>query len=316
MNILILGDLGLSTERLGRLHQVFCWSDTGAGPPAEICSECDLIVVRSPHQVPAELIAAATRLRWIVRAGSGTDNIAMQAAAARGIRVLTTPSSGGAIAELAFALLLAVARQIPWLDASLRKGEWQKNDAHGQELEGKTMLVVGFGRIGRRIARIAEGFGVRVLINDRSPDKQEKACLLAQLPNTRVIGLEAGLAQADMVVLCCPLTPETRHLMNADRFGLLRRGAILVNVARGGVVDEAALEWALDQGILSGAGIDTFAVEPPIENRLLRRRQIVATPHIGAQTAETRERIGAEVERLISLEIESTTTEPKPAAVG
>lgn len=298
-DLLILGQLDAAT--VGRLARSFGVLEVLAPDELERApglEEVRAIVVRSPFRVDAALIRRCPRLRAIVRAGSGTDNIDLEAAAGRGIRVFTTPMAGRSVAELAFGLALAVARQIPRLHHSLAAGEWRKWAAVGSELGGKTLTVVGFGRIGRSVASLAKGFGMEVLVVDRSPGTPEKSRALRAVAG-RATTLDAALPRTDVLVLCCPLTAETRRMIGAEELGRLPPRAILVNVARDQLVDTPALLDALRSGRLGGAGIDGFADRERATRELAADPRVVVTPHIGAQTLEGHDRIGREVERIL-----------------
>jgi len=301
LNILIMGDLSPdAVECLRHRHQLTMWTAVRNHDRDKALAACDVIIIRSPHRLDSESLRAAQRLRWVIRAGTGTDNIDLDAAVSRGIRVFTTPCAEVSVAELAIGLMIAAARHISSLDASLREGEWKKTAVLGSELMDKTVGIVGFGRVGRHVARLASGLGMRVLVNDRSPNKLEKQTALRMIPTIRIGKLVEILPECHFLILSCPLTRETRHLINRDRLYHLPRGAVVINVARGGVLDERALVEALDGGHIAAAGIDAFEVEPPTDSPLLGHRQVVATPHVGAQTHESQARVGAEVIRIIS----------------
>jgi D-3-phosphoglycerate dehydrogenase / 2-oxoglutarate reductase len=303
LKILLMGDLAAETiSRLQENHQILYWRDQSQVPSLD--PDVDLVVVRSPHRLSQEVISSLSALRWIIRAGSGTDNIDMAAVSARGIRVFTTPLSAIAVAELAFALLLALVREIIPLHASLQRGNWEKNRARGEELAHKTIGIVGFGKIGQHVAKIAAGFDMQILACDRTPDKPEKQSAAKRFLPQRFIHLDQLLSESEVIVLCCPLNSETLHLIDATRLRNVRQGAILINVARGGLVDERALRDAVESGHLAGAGIDSFESEPCTASVLLGNPRIITTPHIGAQTRQTWLRIGREVERLIAQEID------------
>ncbi len=311
LSILILGDLEARVlQRLEADHDVAVWHGPGDAP-SELLAKRHLLVVRSPHRVTAATLRAAPQLAWILRAGAGLDNIDLAAAAASGIEVRATPTTGVSVAELAFGLLLCLAREIPRLDAGTRAGEWLKRSARGLELRGKSLVVFGLGAVGQEVARLAHGFGMRVRAVDRSPHKPAKAALAQEL-GLELLSLEAALPLAEVLVVACPLDPDTRASLDRRRLALLPRGALLVNVARGGIVDAAALTEALESGHVRGAGLDVHVSEPPPVDALLRHPRVVATPHVGAQTAEAFERIGAQVLALI----EALSRSPRAAAVA
>lgn len=249
-------------------------------------------IVRSRTRIDGpSLTAGAPRLRVVGRAGVGLDNIDLPAARAAGVVVVNAPQAvTTAVAELTVGLLLALARQIPMADAALRRGEWAKDRLGGQELRGKTLGLVGVGRIGREVARLAEAFGMRCLGTDPflSHDSLRAA-------GVEPADLEALLPASDYVSLHLPLTDDTRGLFSAEILSRMKPGARLVCVARGGVVDEDALLAALESGHLAGAALDVFQIEPPGDSPVLRHPRLIATPHLGAQTAEAQDRVAIDI---------------------
>jgi len=254
--------------------------------------QADALLVRSETRVSREMLDAAPRLRVIGRAGAGVDTIDVDAATARGILVVNAPGGNAvAAAEHTLALMFALARRIAAADASLKHGHWSRSAYTGSELTGKTLGLVGLGRVGGEVARRALGLEMRVLVYDPYvPD--EHARHLGLEP----VELDALLAGADIVSLHVPLTESTRGLLNETRLRQMRPGAFLINCARGGLVDEAALLAALDQGRLAGAGIDVFSSEPvDPEDPLPKHPKVVATPHLGASTVEAQANVAAQV---------------------
>jgi D-3-phosphoglycerate dehydrogenase len=245
----------------------------------------DALIVRSGTQVDAEVFAAGERLRVVGRAGVGVNNIDVDAATRRGVVALNVPD-GNTIAacEQTFALMLALARNIPAATASLRAGRWERERFVGVELRGKTLGVVGLGRIGQEVCRRAVAFGMRPVAYDPFVSAE-----VAEGLGARLAPLAEVIAQADFLTLHTPLTAETRGLIGHRELAAMKRGAILINCARGGLVDEAALEGALREGRLGGAGLDVFTHEPPGEHPLLALPNVVATPHLGASTREAQE---------------------------
>ena len=264
------------------------------GRLAEILPDFDALVVRSATRVTAQLLAAGKRLKVVGRAGIGVDNVDVAAATERGILVVNAPTANLMSAtEHTFALLLAVARRVPEADASTKAGGWDRKLV-GIELQGKTLGVIGFGRIGQRVAARAQGFEMQVVAYDPYLDPGA-----ARRLEVEMLPLEELLARADVVSLHTPLTEQTRNLLDRRRLGLLKRGALVINCGRGGVVDEEALLAALDSGAVRGAGLDVFAEEPPADRRLIRHPRVVATPHLGAQTEEAQERISTETAQML-----------------
>ncbi|HEX7077616.1 MAG TPA: hydroxyacid dehydrogenase [Candidatus Eisenbacteria bacterium] len=255
----------------------------------------DAWIVRGATQVTRRLIGGASRLRWIARAGAGLDNIDVAAAKERGIAVLNVPGANAvAVAELVFGLLIGLFRQIPAADASMRGGGWEKSRFKGRELRGKTIGIVGLGKIGRAVAARAKAFEMACVGHDPLvPDAEARAI------GVEPLALDALLARADVVTLHAPMTPQTRGMIDAGRIARMPKGAVLVNAARGGLVDEVALLAALRSGALGGAAFDVFAEEPPADRALVSLPNVVSTPHIGAATVEAQEAVGEEIVRLL-----------------
>ncbi|WP_211339300.1 hydroxyacid dehydrogenase [Nocardia mexicana] len=269
-----------------------------AGELVELICDADAVVLRSGARLPAEVLAAAARLRVIVRAGSGTDNIDLNTARRRGIGVFGVPGeSASAVAELGIGLLLAVARKIAVADRRLRAGVWDKPNLAGIELGGKTIGIVGQGHIGVALARLASGFSMNILAAVDNPTDERRDRLAGQ--GIGLVGLPELLAESDIVALAVPLTPATRHLIGAPQLRRMRPTALLVNVSRGGVVDETALLEGLVRGDIAGAALDVVTAEGT-RPALADLDQVVLTPHIGAMTAEAQRRIGETVIRTLA----------------
>ncbi len=265
------------------------------GSLPELIADRDALVVRSGTQVTADLLAAGKALKVVGRAGIGVDNIDVAAATELGILVVNAPTANLlSAAEHTFALMLAVARNIATADADIKSGAWNRKKFVGAELQGKTLGVVGFGRIGRQVARRARAFDMRLVAYDPFLDSDA-----IRREDAEPATLAELLAHSDVVTLHVPMTDETRGLLDSDKIGAMKRGAILVNCARGGVVDEAALLAALEAGHLGGAGLDVFAQEPPADYRLAGHPRVVATPHLGAQTREAQVRISTETAKMV-----------------
>lgn len=257
----------------------------------------DALVVRSGVKVTRAVIEAAPRLRVIGRAGVGVDNIDVPAASERGIVVMNTPAGNSiSTAEHAFSLMLSLARAIPQAHTSVAAGRWERKRFSGVEIHNKTLAVLGMGRIGSEFARRAMAFGMRVLAYDPYLSASRAKLLRVELVNR----IEDALAEADFITLHLPLTPETKHILNAERLAALKPGARIINCARGGLIDEQALVAALEDGPVAGAALDVFETEPPFANDpLLARQDVVLTPHLGASTAEAQETVGIEVAHAI-----------------
>ena len=266
-----------------------------AADPAALCAavaDVEALAVRSAARVSAEVLAAAPNLRVIGRAGVGVDSIDVAAATARGIVVLNTPF-GNTIttAEHTMAMMLALARHVPRADAALRSGRWQRAEFLGLELHGKVLGIIGCGHVGSEVAGRAQAFGMRVQVYDPflTPERARSLAVL------RVDDLEELLAAADIVSLHVPRTDETRNLLSRARIAAMKPGARLVNCARGGIVDEAALAEALASGALGGAAIDVFASEPVTRHPLFSLANTVVTPHLGASTAEAQAKVSRQI---------------------
>ncbi len=245
------------------------------------------LIVRSRTKVTAELLAKAPALGLVARAGVGLDNIDQGAAKARGIAVASAPTAASvSVAELTVALILLLVRELTPAIAATRAGRWERG-TRGHELAGRSVGFVGYGRIAREAAARLRPFGVRLRAHDPFVAKVEDG--------TELLPLEALLASSEIVSVHAALTPENRHLLDARAFARMRPGTYLVNVARGALVDEAALLEALRSGRLAGAALDVFEVEPPTRRELLEHPTVIATPHLGASTAEAQRKAGEEI---------------------
>ena len=251
------------------------------------------LVVRSQTKVTAEVFAAAKNLKAIGRAGVGVDNIDRVAATDHGVVVMNTPSGNTiSTAEHAFTLMLSLARNIPQAHASIIAGKWDRKSFEGVELFGKRLAILGMGRIGTEFAKRAQAFGMIVVAYDPFLTAARAQSLKVELAESAAIALTG----ADVVTLHIPLTPETQHILNTEHIGLMNPGALIINCARGGLVDEAAAKTHLDTGHLAGIALDVFETEPPtVEFPLLGAKKCVFTPHLGASTAEAQENVGIEV---------------------
>ncbi len=261
----------------------------------ELIGDYDALVVRSGTQVTAELLAAGERLRVVGRAGIGVDNIDIAAATERGILVVNAPTANLLSAtEHTFALMLALARNVSLADRDIKAGEWNRKKWVGAEVQGKTLGVVGYGRIGQQVALRARAFDMKIVAYDPFLDDD-----FIRRREAEPMALDGVLAAADVVTLHVPMTDQTRGLISAERIAGMKPGAMLINCARGGVVDEEALLAALDDGRLAGAALDVFAEEPPTDWRLAQHAKVVATPHLGAQTREAQVRISTETAKMV-----------------
>jgi D-3-phosphoglycerate dehydrogenase len=272
-------------------------------PPEELPAQAgnfDVMVVRSATKVTAEVLDSASEagnLFLVIRGGVGVDNIDVPHAKELGIIVRNTPAaSSNAVAELAIGHMFALARYIYISNVTMRAGAWEKKSYTGRELQGKTLGLIGFGRIARETARIARGIGMNVIYNSRSGPKAEYA-------EFEYKPMDELLASADFISLHVPADKGNGALIGADEFAKMKDGVYLINCARGGVVDEDALLGALDSGKVAAAALDVFASEPAKDERILKHDRISLTPHIGASTKEAQQKIGAEVVNIIGEEL-------------
>lgn len=263
----------------------------------KVIPEFSAIVVRSETKVTAPILHAATRLRVVGRAGVGVDNVDVETATRRGVIVMNTPGGNTiSTAEHAFSLLLCVARKIPQAHANLQIGRWDRKQFEGTELYNKTLGIIGMGRIGSELSRRAIAFGMRVLAYDPYLSSSRARSLQVEL----IEDLDELLPLADFITLHTPLTPETHHLLNAVRLTKTKRGARLINCARGGLIDEVALLESLGKGQLAAAALDVFEMEPlPNDSPLRSLPNLILTPHLGASTVEAQESVGIEIAQAI-----------------
>jgi D-3-phosphoglycerate dehydrogenase len=265
----------------------------GLGPDEllAIIPEYDALIVRSDTRVTADVVAAGTALKVIGRAGIGVDNIDVGAATVRGVIVMNTPQANAiATAEHAFGLLLAVSRHVAPAHASLLQGEWRRSDFVGLQVYRKTLGIVGFGRIGRLVAARAQAFGMEVIAYD--PFVSEE---VARDLDVTLVDLEDLLEQADYITLHTVMTPETEGLINAQRIARMKSGVIIINTARGRLIDEAALAAALQRGDVQAAALDVFSSEPPVDSPLIGLPTVLHTPHLGASTLEAQRAVAAQI---------------------
>ncbi|OZC70429.1 phosphoglycerate dehydrogenase [Rhodococcus sp. 06-462-5] len=296
--VLIADKLAPSTvEALGDGVEVR-WVD-GPDRPALLAAvpEADAILVRSATTVDAEVLAAGTNLKIVARAGVGLDNVDVPAATERGVLVVNAPTSNiHTAAEHAVTLLLSAARQIPAADATLRQHEWKRSKFNGVEIFGKTVGVVGLGRIGQLFAQRLAAFETHII----AYDPYVSAARAAQL-GIELVSLDELLERADMFSVHLPKTPETKGIIGKEALAKTKPGVIVVNAARGGLVDEQALADAITSGHVFAAGIDVYASEPCTDSPLFELPQVVVTPHLGASTTEAQDRAGTDVAKSVLL---------------
>lgn len=266
---------------------------SGLGPEelVKIIPDYDAIIVRSATKVTKEIIEAARNLKVIGRAGIGLDNIDQEAAKNKSIKVVNTPTATSiSVAELALGMMFAAARRIPQANASTRASKWEKKKFKGFELYGKKLGIIGLGRIGTELAKRAKAIGMSVQAFDPYVKTSESA---------EVVDLDTLIKESDYISLHIPRTKETEHILNKDAFAKMKDNVVIINCARGGVVDENALYDAISSGKVRIACVDVFEIEPAKENKLFELEQVIVTPHIGAQTKEGQNRAGTQVAELV-----------------
>ncbi|TYC99570.1 phosphoglycerate dehydrogenase [Arthrobacter echini] len=260
-------------------------------------ADVDAVLIRSATQLDAEAIAAAPKLKVIARAGVGLDNVDIRAATQAGVMVVNAPTSNIiSAAELTVGHILSLARHIPQASAALKAGQWKRSLYSGSELYEKTIGIIGLGRIGALVAERLQGFGTQILAYDPYVTSARAAQLGVQL-----VPLDELLRESDFVTIHMPKTPETIGMLGAEAFASMKDTAYVVNVARGGLVDEEALHEALEQGRIAGAGIDVFVQEPSTDLPFFAHERVVVTPHLGASTDEAQEKAGVSVARSVRL---------------
>jgi D-3-phosphoglycerate dehydrogenase / 2-oxoglutarate reductase len=256
-----------------------------------IIADYDALIVRGRTKVNQSVFDAGKNLKIVGRAGVGVDNIDLNAAKTCKVTVVNAPvATTVAVAELTFAMLLALVRELPRADASMKAGKWLKKELEGAELFGKVLGVLGFGRIGAAVGKRAAAFDMKVIAYDPllSPDQ-------IRARGADPVSLDDLYRQADLLTVHVPLTDQTRAMLGAEAFGKMKKGVRIVCAARGGVIDENALLAALESGQVAGAALDVFATEPPGDSPMVQHPKVIATPHIGAQTAEAQQRAAADI---------------------
>ncbi|KAF7814593.1 D-3-phosphoglycerate dehydrogenase 2, chloroplastic-like [Senna tora] len=286
-----LGEAGLQVLRdFGRVECAYGLS------PEELCSKiasCDALIVRSGTKVTRQVFEAGKgRLKVVGRAGVGIDNVDLQAATEFGCLVVNAPTANTiAAAEHGIALLTAMARNVAQSDASMKAGQWQRNQYVGVSMVGKTLAIMGFGKVGSEVARRAKGLGMNVIAHDPyAPADRARAI------GVELVSFDEAITTADFISLHMPLTPTTNKIFNDNSFAKMKKGVRIINVARGGVIDEDALVRALDSGIVAQAALDVFTEEPPSrDSKLVQHKNVTATPHLGASTIEAQEGVAIEI---------------------
>ncbi len=288
---------GLAVEGIQKLKEISgieIWDRNGISRDElkTVIGAADILIVRSRTEVDADLLASASQLKLVIRAGIGLDNVNVEAATNRGVIVMNAPTGNiVTTAEHTLALMFTATRHVAQADASLRKGKWEKKKFQGNELRGKTLGLIGLGNIGRTVAERAIGLTMKVVAFDPFVNAEKAAQM-----KIRLLTFDELLAESDYVSVHVPLIPSTKHLLGKAALAKMKKGAYLINCARGGIVDEAALVASLEAGHLAGAALDVFETEPlPPDSPLLKREDIVLTPHLGASTDEAQVQVGLEV---------------------
>ncbi|MFA5362292.1 MAG: phosphoglycerate dehydrogenase [Candidatus Omnitrophota bacterium] len=291
-----LSDEGLKILKTVSDFQVDVRTDLKPDDLKTAIAEYDALIVRSATKVTKEVIAAAKKLRVVGRAGVGLDNVDLEAATQKGIIVMNTPAGNTiSTAEHTMSMILSLSRNIPQANASMKKGEWKRSKFMGVELYGKTLGIVGLGRIGKEVAKHAFSFGMRVLAFDPFLSRE-----VAESLGIEVVEVPELLENADYITVHTPLTEETRHFISTKEFARMKKGVRVVNCARGGIIDEAALVEAVKEGKVAGAAIDVFEKEPPDPaNELIKMDNVILTPHLGASTEEAQVNVAIEVAEIV-----------------
>jgi D-3-phosphoglycerate dehydrogenase len=284
-----LDESGLSVLRT--LADVDQRNDISADDLLKVVSDFDGLIVRGRTKVTASVLDAATRLKVVGRAGVGVDNIDLEAAKKHNVTVVNAPmSTSVAVAELTFGLMLALAREIPRADAGMKQGKWLKKELEGVELNGKTLGVVGFGRIGVELGKRASAFGMNVIAYDPLISEEE-----ITVRGAEPVSIQDLYAWSDFISLHLPLNVQTRDMVGPLAFSQMKDGVRIMCAARGGIIDEAALVAALNSGKVAGVALDVYAVEPPGMSEAVLHPKVIASPHIGAQTAEAQSRASEDI---------------------
>jgi len=291
-NILITDGLDGRGQSILRASANVDYRDsTSADDLLKVIADYDALIVRGQTRVTAAVMDAASTLKVIGRAGVGVDNIDLEAAKKHNVTVVNAPTSTTvAVAELTFGLLLALARAIPRADATMKQGQWLKKDFEGVELSGKTLGIIGFGRIGMEVGKRASAFGLNVITYD--PNVSEDELTHA---NAEPVSIQDLYAWSDFISLHLPLNVHTRDLIGPLAFSQMKDGVRIISTARGGIMDESALLNALNSGKVAGAALDVFEQEPPGLTELISHPRVISTPHIGAQTAEAQSRAAEDI---------------------
>ena len=298
LNICVLAQLDTQTiEWMNTNHKISFWNQPKVSPEDAFFENADVVILRSPYKLNACNLKACKKLKAIIRAGSGIDNLSSDILNSN-IPIHTTPVTTDSVAEHAIGLLLAAARQTVDMHFSLRSGEWKKAESRGIEIFNTSAMVVGFGRVGRRVSEILSVLCKNLLVCDPTLHKPEKEEKLSQLSNAQIVNLIEGIKRSNIIVFCCPSNTDSSPILTNEMLSHVNDNTIIVNVGRGSLIDEFSLIKHLKQGRIR-VGLDTFQGEPSIPERLLNCPNVVITPHIGAQTSEARRRVGQCVQEIV-----------------
>ena len=248
----------------------------------KIIPEYDGMVVRSATKVTKNIILAAKKLKVIARAGAGVDNIDVVAAKEKNMLVMNTPGGNtNATAEHAFALIMSVLRKIPYANDTTHKGKWEKKNIKGTELAKKTLGIVGFGNVGARLSNLVKGFGVNILVSTKSLESRKK-----DFPHVKNVSFDELISMSDIISFHCKTAPDGKPLISKEHYKKMKPTAVIINTARGNIVDENDLHAALNENLIAGAALDVYSKEPAKENILFNNPKAILTPHVAASTAE------------------------------
>ena len=291
-----LSDEGLKILKDVKEFQVDVKTDLKPDTLKEAIKDYDALIVRSATKVTKNILEAAAKLRVIGRAGVGLDNVDLEAATQKGVIVMNTPAGNTiSTAEHTMSMILSLSRNIPQANSSMKSGEWKRSKFMGVELYGKVLGIVGFGRIGREVAKRALSFGMKVLVFDPFLSRE-----VAQDLGIEAVGLNALLKDADYITVHTPLTDETKHMISKDQFAIMKKGVRIVNCARGGIIEEQALAEAVKEGKVAGAALDVFEQEPvSADSPLVKLDKVIMTPHLGASTEEAQVNVAVEVAEIV-----------------
>lgn len=298
MNILVCDPI--AKEAIKRLQNAGFIVDEKIGMAKEeliqTIPDYEIVIVRSATKITREVLESAPKLKVVFRGGVGLDNIDQEVAKEKGIKVLNTPGASSiSVAELAIGFMFSLARRIPLANMSTKQGKWEKKLFKGSELFGKTLGLLGAGRIGCEVAKRAVALGMNVIAYDPYVKK-------SNVDGMELVEFDRVIRESDYISLHMPLTDKTKHLLNKEQFEMMKDGVRIIQCARGGIIDEDALYDAIKEGKVIGVGIDVYENEPAKENRLFELDEVIATPHIGASTIEGQLRVGMEIaDRLIEM---------------